>query len=309
MKDNVRNYYKINYEKKVFCDKKNSKEKNYFILYLNDFKYEVDNFKETFVSFLPAYVKPDEFFNVIFKTDNIQESLNKESKKIWNSSAVLQHRQTKIDGLYGELFLDFYSRVVNHEKFFITYTSKRAYGSNYENLGYDQLYYSIDENGDICLVIAESKFVTTKSSCHSELLKDINGAEDKPSHLTKDYFNNYMGYVLDKNSFEEFENPNTKKEIGLFVEKLNECAINDNSLLDYLIENQIRIKLVLFGIFKEEDEDIQNYNDIYENLEKDAIQKFIDMGVSNFNIEIVFIPTKNKSMDIKGGISSYYDEK
>ena len=33
------------------------------------------------------------------------------------------------------------------------------------------------------------------------------------------------------------------------------------------------------------------------------------MGVSNFDIEIVFIPTKNKSMDIKGGISSYYDEK
>ena len=50
------------------------------------------------------------------------------------------------------MFLDFYSRIVKDEKFFITFVCKRPYNSDYENYGYDEVYYSINDGELVKLI-------------------------------------------------------------------------------------------------------------------------------------------------------------
>ena len=219
----------------------------------------------------------------------------------------MPHRDVKIDGLYGELFLDFYSRVVNDNKFFITYAAKRPYDMNVENYGYDQVYYQITGDNKLVLVLSESKFVTNKNSCHQSFLDDINGTERNPSHLTKEYFDDYISFILDKGSVEEYADPDAKNTINKFVNDLNENAILGNSYLQFIIDNKIQVKLVFFAIFSDEKEDTNDFINIYLDLEKNIVDKLKIMGISNYKIELVFIPIKSTSMKVKGAIKSYYE--
>ena len=196
MKKEIRNFYKFNYEEKVFLDRKTHQQKRYYILYLHNIQNECENFVETFVNYLPAYAKSNRNLELLFRSGDIEQKLVEDSRKIFKKSKLLAHRSSKVDGLYGELFLDFYSRIVKDEKFFITYVAKRPYDTNIENFGYDQVYYSINKDGEISVILSESKFVNSQSSCNTSFLVDINGNENENSHFTKSYFDEYIGYVL-----------------------------------------------------------------------------------------------------------------
>lgn len=307
MKEEIRNYYSSRFEHKVFHDKKTNEKKDYYILYLNNFADECNNFTETFVNFLPAYVKSDDYLDILFQLPDKEKKIIEESKKIWDNSKTLPHRDVKIDGLYGELFLDFYSRVVNNNKFFITYASKRPYNMDVENYGYDQVYYQITEDNKLILVIAEAKFVASKNACYRSFLGDINGSERGPSHLTKEYFDDYVSFILDKGSIEEYTDPTAKNTINKFVNDLNKNAILGNSYLQFIINKQIQVKLVYFAIFSDQNEDTDDFIDVYLDLEKNIMDKLKMMGILNYKIEIVFIPTKSTSMKVKGEIKSYYE--
>ena len=306
MKEEIKKFYKLNYEKKVFNSKKTHEEKTYYVLYLNAFEYESDNFVTTFVSYLPAYVKSNDNLNLIFDSDNVTKTLTTESCRIFKNSKVLAHRPARMDGLYGELFLDYYSRIIKEKKFFITYVAKRPYNVDLENYGYDQVYYSI-ENGNISLILAESKFVSNENSCEQSFLVDINGNEKEKSHFTKDYFNDYIGYVLEKGSFEEYDSEDDKQKIIDFIKDLNMATLNGSNLIDYIVEHNIKVNIVLFGIFQNNNENITHFESSYENLEQELKNSLLSMGLINTEIEIVFIPTKSKSMDIKGANNKFYE--
>lgn len=72
------------------------------------------------------------------------------------------------------MFLDFYERIVNKAKLASTYVSRRDFNSNYENKGFDNALFLIN-NGEIEFVFAESKFVSTKTTAKNSLLEDITG--------------------------------------------------------------------------------------------------------------------------------------
>ena len=308
MKAEYQEYYKINYETKIFYDKKNHQEKAYYILYLNDFKKECENFVDTFVAYLPAYAKNDNTLSYFFTGNNINEKLSKESKRIFTNSKILPHRPMKTDGLYGELFLDFYSRIVKDENFFITFVCKRPYNLDYENYGYDEVYYSINECNKISLIISESKFVDNKNSCKKSFIIDINGNEKEKSHFTKEYFEDYFEYILEKQSYESYNDKNKQEIIKNFIEELNIWGNEGKNYIDYIKENDIKVKVVLFGIFSSKEEEIIDFESIYTDLEDNLTRRLTDMGLSNFDIEIVFIPTKSTSMEIKGEINKYYEK-
>ena len=306
MEDKFKHFYKLNYETRIFYDRQNRKEKTYHILYLHDNENEITNFVKTFVVYLPAYSKNNTMLKYLFNSGDIEENLLKESLKIFKNSKSLPHRNYKIDGLYGELFLDFYSRIVKDENFFITYAAKRPYDLNYESFGYDAVYYTIDDNNNISLILSESKFVSSKSSCNRSFLVDINGNEKEKSHFTREYFNDYIGYILEKESYETYTDINKKEIIKNFVDELNKWANEGKNYIDFIITNNIYVNVVLFGIFCDDNENIVNFEDVYDNLEKELELRLIEMGLVNFKIEIVFIPTKSKSVTIKGEINDFY---
>lgn len=166
------------------------------------------------------------------------------------------------------------------------------------------------KNNDVEFIFAESKFVTDKSTASSALVKDIKGepaSENKKNligHLTKDFMNNYITFVVEKNSY---FSDSDKEVLKPFIVKLNDTLINHNgNFIDFLINNDVRINCVFFAIFKNKSVNPGDYVDAYDSIYFEAEKHLKDIGFKNYSIEIVFIPTKSASTEIKGAIDEYY---
>ena len=190
-----------------------------------------------------------------------------------------------------------------------TYASRRDFNSNNENRGFDNVLFSI-KNNIIEFVFAESKFVTDKSTASAALVKDIKGepaSGDKKAvvgHLTKDYMNDYITFVVEKNSY---FSDSDKELLKPFIRNLNDVLINQNgNFIDFLINNDVRINCVFFAIFKNQSINPADYIDAYDCIYSEAEKHLKDIGFKNYSIEIVFIPTKSRSTEIKGAIDEYY---
>lgn len=299
----IRNYYKSSLEKKVFFDKKTSMEKTYYIMYLHDAKKEEEYFVETFSQYFPYYVWNEDQLDTLNISAGMKASLELASKNCWNSQVVAK-RQTQANGIYGELFLDFYERVVHDRKLITTYASRRAYTDKTESRGYDHIGYLLN-NGALEVVIGEAKYVSTVSSASSSLLEDINGKNTSElGHLTAKYFNDFINFVVCENKqFSEDE----KLELKSLMQELNSLLVNGGkSFLEYVVDNNIRLNVVLFAVFSDNRENPDLFKIYYDRLYADAEAAIQLMGICNYSIEIVFIPTKATSMYIKGKIDDFY---
>ena len=139
-------HYKANYERKVFMTRLSHAMQNAYLMYIYDYPSELKNFADTFLAYLPFYIRNSDYFETVDENEDIDTQLITRSKNMRKNSKIIPHRQIASDGIYGELFLDFYLRIVNGRKAVITYANKRSFDSNYESTGPDNIVYFLDEN-------------------------------------------------------------------------------------------------------------------------------------------------------------------
>ena len=304
----LKEYYSDEHTNKIFCTKLCVQGKSFDILYDYDKKDEIEKYVSSFSEYLPYYVYNADTLECIDPTCSIAEKLRAISRRCWNGPTV-PDRDAKVNGIFGEVFLDFYERIVKNERLASTYASRRDFNSRGENKGYDNVLFVV--KGDtVELVFAEAKFVASKSSATSELVTDIKGVPnngggtEKAGHLTREYMNQYITFIVEKNTFFSEDD---KKVLKPFFHELNNVLINENGdFISFLIDRDIRVNCVFFAIFHNKNTDPAIFLDAYDMIEVEAQEHLEAIGFTNYGIEIVFIPTEAKSMEIKGAIDEYY---
>lgn len=302
--EELHEYFVSNIKDKVFFEKKSISGKSYVILYLHDIVTEVESFVETFVQYFPYYVWNEDQLDVLDISSGIKVALEKVSHKCW-SSEIVPSRTTSTNGIYGELYLDFYERIVNERKLIIIYASRRSYANNQESKGFDHLGYLIN-NGKLEIVFGEAKYVSGASSARDNLLVDIRGKADgsEVGHLTKEYIEDFANFAVQKNQqFSEAE----RLELKALMRELNTNLVNGRkNFLEYIIEQDIKINVVLFAVFKSTYKTTERFESHYDELHKEAENALNSIGITNYSIEVVFIPTESTSMHIKEKIDEFY---
>lgn len=301
-------YFETKHKNKIFLTRLTVNGKSFHVLYDYDKKEEIEKFVSNFTEYLPYYVHPADVLEHLDEERDLSKQLLVLSKICWNGP-IVPTRDTKVNGIFGEVFLDFYERIVNNAKLASTYASRRDFNSNFENKGFDNVLFLINNN-EIEFVFAESKFVVNKSSARDSLVKDIKGESDSDDkkdsggHLTKQFLNDYVTFIVEKNCFFSDDD---KRLLKPFFSELNTLlAKGETDFVSFLIQKNIKINCVFFAIFKNSNTDPNYYCDCYDAIEKEAKAHLEDMGFTNYNVEIVFIPTKSDSMKIKGEIDGYY---
>lgn len=294
----LKRYYKDNHLGNVFCVKKVSGTESFIIYKTNDKRKETDMFSEKFIHYLPFYIRSRDVLDTITVDLNVAEELIRRSKSIIKSSTIVPKRNIASNGIYGELFLDFYLRIIKSGKALISYAEKSPFKDNTERKGIDNVTYIINES-KVEPVFAEAKFVSTKSAAKLGLKDDIK------SHFNEKYLNDYISFIVEKHTLLDKDS----KDIMMlrnFFEHLNKELDNGNDFISILIENKIVVNVVLFAIFTDESGDEKYIDNMYNELHKELSDNLSVMGFSDFNIEIIFIPTKTAAMIIKGAIHDEY---
>lgn len=302
-------YYYNTHKNKIFCIELHVEDKEFYILYNYDKTDEITKFVSNFTEYLPYYVYNGDALEHINIKDSLSEELLKRSKRCW-TGPYIPKRETKVDGVYGEVFLDFYERIIKKNILASTYASKRDFRSKNENHGFDNVLFKIN-NDEIEFVFAEAKFVTSKSAAKESLINDIRGDNNSEvhkrtnGHLTIEFMDDYICFIVNKNSF---FHDNDKQLLKNFFNELNEVLINhDGKFVQFLIERNIKVNCVFFAIFNDVSVKPSDYADIYNLIEKEAKTQLETIGFNNYSVEIVFVPTLSKSMDIKEAISKSYE--
>lgn len=298
-------YYKINHERKVFHTRLLSCKDNAYIMYIYDYANEFENFSSSFLYYLPYYVRnSDQLISIC--NDTIDQDLINRSKKIRFNEKIIPQRDAKVAGIYGELFLDFYLRIVCKRRCLISYAMKKSFSSaiNEEFHGPDNVVYYI-ENNIINICFCEAKFVGGAATAKSKLIEDINGdSTGKNSHLSKEYLNDYIAFMIGNNLYIDEKD---KEQFSEFINNLNLELDNSNDFVSVLIDFNVCCNFIFFAIFdsklKEPDKLIEYYKNIYDEAKK----KIDELGIKNFKIEIIFIPTESKPLLIKKEIDKKYE--
>ncbi len=236
-------HYKANYERKVFMTRLSHAMQNAYLMYIYDYPSELKNFADTFLAYLPFYIRNSDYFETVDENEDIDTQLIARSKNMRKNSKIIPHRQIASDGIYGELFLDFYLRIVNGRKAVITYANKRSFDSNYESTGPDNIVYFLDENKKINICFCEAKFVAGAANAKNNLIEDIVGkpntpgkADGKPAHISAAYLNDYFQFIVEKgNAIQEPD----KTIFKSFFTDLNAQLDGGNDFVSVLIAHNI----------------------------------------------------------------------
>lgn len=299
----LKKHYIDNHKQKIFATQIISSNCEYYILYSYVYDYELENFKTEFLYYLPYYVSNDDLLKTIDVSLDIDQQMEKRSKKIRRDSTIIPKRPISNDGIYGELFLDFYLRIVKERNLIITYASKKDFKTNREATGIDSVaYYIDDEKLNICF--CEAKFVVDASTAKSNLKSDIEGDQKHIGHLSKEFINDYVQFIIEQGinlSSDE------KTKFSTFISKLNKELYEDKNFLDILINENICINFIFFAIFKSSQKKPEDLESHYSEIKNSAISRINSLNIKNYKIEIVFIPTDNTSMTIKKEIEKNYE--
>ena len=304
----LKQYFEIEHKNKIFCTRLTIQGKTFHVMYDYDKKDEINKFVSNFTEYLPYYIYTADTLENIDSNDDIKTELSRVSKRCWKGPSV-PTRDKKVNGIFGEVFLDFYERIVNKAKLASTYASRRDFRSNNENKGFDNVLFLINNNS-VEFVFAESKFVSDKIKARDSLIKDIKGEPASGNknaiigHLTKEFLNDYVTFIVEKNSFFSDDD---KRLLKPFFNEMNKFLIQGNGdFISYLIQKNIKINCVFFAIFKNSSVNPIDYIDCYNAVDKEAREHLRNLGFTNYDVEIVFVPTSANSMDIKGEIDGYY---
>ena len=289
------NYYANNYKKLLFYKEIQLPNRNYCKLYTYDYDNEIDYFAKTFNMYLPFYADSYGMLKY-YRVD--EDFLIEKSKKIWKND--IKRKDVNTSGVFGELLLDFYTRIVCSKKILACYASKGIYRDKLEFKGIDCIGCSLN-NDKLEVILSEAKFVKTLSSAKSDLISDINGEH---GHLNSKIINSYCCFAMKKSDSMD----RTYSES--IIECLNKINIrivqNDEQFNDIMNDLDYSFKFVYFAIYKS---DYKQPNEV-ENYYKDIIDTFNKTigltTIKNYSIEIVFIPTNNDSVLLKNNMVKLY---
>lgn len=271
-------------------------------VYLYDFKKqeELNNFKKVFQEYIPFYVKNFDRISR-YKLTEVDEDISKllinKAKHIKKSENILPDRETRINGIYGEVYNDFYVRNILENERLITYLSRRCYERpNSENQGIDIVTCSLKAEG-IEIVFSEAKFVTDINSAGSKLKDDVR------SHVNKDYINNFLQFVMQKQG--EVINER-KKEINNKINEFNDLMEDEDiTFIEALNRMNFSVKFIFFAIFNNEIRETITYENKIKEIIEEFNLKVQKTEICNYSIEVVFIPTFNCSMDLKNKMEEW----
>ena len=271
-------------------------------VYLYDFKKEeeLNNFKKVFQEYIPFYVKNFDRisrYKLTESDEDISKLLISKARHIKKTENILPDRQIRMNRIYGEVYNDFYVRNVLQNERLITYLSRRSYERpNSENQGIDIVACSI-KGENIEVVFSEAKFVTDINKAGIKLKDDVK------SHVDKEYINNFLQFVMQKQG----EVVNERKiEINNKINEFNDLMEDEDiKFIEALNRMNFSVKFIFFAIFNNEIRETV----IYENKIKEIIEEFNskvkETGINDYSIEVVFIPTFNSSMKLKNKMEEW----
>ena len=271
-------------------------------VYLYDFKKEeeLNNFKKVFQEYIPFYVKNFDRisrYKLTESDEDISKLLIDKARHIKKNEKILPNRPIRMNGIYGEVYNDFYVRNILQNERLITYLSRRSYERpDGENQGIDIVACSI-KGENIEVVFSEAKFVTDIYSAGNNLKNDIK------SHVNKEYINDFLQFVMQKQG----EVINERKiEINNKINEFNDLMEDEDiKFIEALNRMNFSVKFIFFAIFNNEIRETV----IYENKIKEIIEEFNskinETGINDYNIEVVFIPTFNSSMNLKNKMEEW----
>lgn len=271
-------------------------------VYLYDFKREeeLNNFKKVFQEYIPFYVKNFDRisrYKLIEDDEEISKLLLVKAKHIKRTENILPDRAISRNGIYGEIYNDFYVRNILQNERLITYLSRRSYERpNSENRGIDIVACSMkDENIEV--VFSEAKFVTDINSAGSKLKDDVR------NHVNKDYINNFLQFVMQKQG----EVINERKiEINNKINEFNDLMEDEDiTFIEALNRMNFSVKFIFFAIFNNEIRETITYENKIKEIVDEFNSKVEETEICNYSIEVVFIPTFNGSMDLKNKMEEW----
>lgn len=292
-------YYDSEFTKLVFEKCVFETTKPYYILYLHNNDNEPEYFSTTFLHYLPFYVHSKESLEAIDEKD-ARSQLETFSKYLWNKNPIIKNRKTEVNGIYGELFLDYYLKIVKKYQTFVIYANLISYKCSEEIKGFDNFTFYLNEN-NIVLSLAEAKFVSSKSNAKNSLISDIH------NHIKLDYFNDYASFIFSKGSTEDDGSHTIYDLLARMNSKIMQNS--EKSFADILKEENIKLHFVYFAIFTSKEFSIEKYDDFYKELYEEFEQQ-VKREFSQFDIaiDVVLVPIKNQSIDIKREIDEAYHD-
>ena len=276
----------------------------FYLMYIYDYNKELEYFADTFLKYLPFYVRNEDYFFNIDESADLDELLTKRSRSLRRNSKIIPQRTIATDGIYGELFLDFYLRIVNKRKAILTYANKRSFDSNIETTGPDNVVYYIDSENQINLCICEAKFVKGAAGAKNCLIEDIIGDGTKVGHVSKEYLNDYFQFIVEK-GYNITESD--KKLFQPFLSALNSQLDAGNDFLSVIISHNLCVNFIFFAIFDSTKKEPSKLNAHYESIYETCKENVEKLAIKNYKIEIVFIPTTNDTMRIKQEMEKSYE--
>jgi len=289
-------YYETKIKPRVFFQELLCENNNCYILFTYNYENELENFKKTFMSYLPFYIKNQDKLDTLDYKKELGEQLEKRTRNIENGDSIVPKRIPEVNGLFGELFLDFYLRIVRKRKLIITYASKRPFNSNYETSGPDNLVYGFDDKHKLHVYFCEAKFVGGKNNAKRELLNDINGSTKEEAHICKEYLNKYIQFVVNKKDDIDVDD---KEYFNGFLDKANDDLQSNIDFVSILNQEGICVDFVFFAIFDSVDKKSISFKNEYEKIYLAGDAQVKKMNLNNTSIEVVFIPVDNKPLTIK----------
>ena len=298
----LKEYYKKVCSPLIFVNETRLENDKIAKIYLYDFstEQELENFKKVFQEYLPFYVMNFDVISLYDLEKDISRQLKNDAKYIYKSD-ITPDRKTGSNGIFGELFNDYYIKNIINKEIFLTYLSRRTYNSgNWENQGID-IVACEEVNKKLNIILSEAKFVGSLSRAKKELKGDISGEHE---HLNKEYINGYMDFVvnrqfgLDKVRSEEVQRLINEFNAKRWNEKLN--------FIDCINKLGCSCQFVYFAIFKQSrDRNIKDFKESINEIVNEFNNKIKETEIENYSIEVVFIPTFNTSMDLKNKMEEW----
>lgn len=298
----LKEYYKKECSPLIFINKTllpNNKSAKIF-LYNFTTDEELNNFKKVFQEYLPFYVLNLDYIESYTVDDTISSQLVNDAKYIYETD-ITPTRKTGINGIFGELYNDYYIKNVLDDEVLLEYLARKDFNSiDSESKGIDVAACN-EKNGKLEIIMSEAKFVGNLSTAKKNLKDDISG---QTGHLNKEYINKYMNFVMYRQN--GLEKGRSKTIQGLVTEFNRKKWREKLDFIDCINALDCSCRFIYFAIFRQcQKRNIENFENEISEIVQEFNQNIINTGINNYSIEVVFIPTFNESMTLKNKMEEW----
>lgn len=300
--EKLKEYYKKSCSPLIFVNETLLPDNKSAKVFLYDFSTdeELYNFKKVFQEYLPFYVLNLDFIEDYTVDDTISKQLITDAKYIYETD-ITPTRKTGINGIFGELYNDYYIKNVLDDEILLQYLSRKDFNDiDSESKGIDVVACN-EKNGKLEIIMSEAKFVGNLSTAKNNLKEDISG---QTGHLNKQYINKYMNFVMYRqNGLEKGRRDTIQKLITEFNRKKWKDKLD---FIDCINELDCSCRFIYFAIFRQcKKRNITDFQDEIIEIIQEFNKNIANTDINNYSIEVVFIPTFNESMALKNKMEEW----